>query len=183
MSKAKAKLSEVNVKIGGPDLLVVEGKWRADESEQQAAWEMYVELVTRISVAELGRDEGLLREALSSLHSLFETTRGILRSYGPGVARPKRKGGLSFGYIAVAVLNTALRPLLAKWHPELLNYENARPNDISPLEHERAWEHHDTLRQELAKIRLCLTQYANLLGQVAGVQPLVPDTDAQPKEQ
>jgi len=59
---------------------------------------MYVELVTRISVAELRHGEGLLHEALSSLYSLFDTTREILREYGPSIARPKGKDNISFGY-------------------------------------------------------------------------------------
>jgi hypothetical protein len=60
---------------------------------------MYVELITRISVVELKPGEGLLREALSSLYTLFDTTRMILRKYGPSVAQPKGKDKLSFGYL------------------------------------------------------------------------------------
>ena len=41
---------------------------------------MYIELVTRIAVIELRPEEGLLREALSSLYSLFDTTRKIFTS-------------------------------------------------------------------------------------------------------
>jgi hypothetical protein len=34
--------------------------------EREAAWEMYVELVTRVTVVPLGADRGLVREALTS---------------------------------------------------------------------------------------------------------------------
>lgn len=111
---------KVSLKLG---LLDIGGEWQPDNAEENAAWEMYVELVTRISVAELKPDEGLLREALTSLYSLFGTTRDILRRYGPGITRGKDNGTISFGYIAVAVLNGALRPLLATWHPRLTAYE------------------------------------------------------------
>jgi hypothetical protein len=105
-------IRSVNVGLSiGP--FQIGGEWRPDEAEELAAWEMYVELVTRISVAELRDGEGVLREALTSLYSLFGTTREILRRHGPTIARGKNKGQLSFGYIAVAVLNGALRPLLA----------------------------------------------------------------------
>ena len=83
-----ATLKTVGVKIGLP-FGSVEGTWEADEAQQQAAWEMHVELVTRISIIPLGRDEGLLREALSSFHSLFGTTREILRRNGPAVANAR----------------------------------------------------------------------------------------------
>ena len=64
----------------------IKGKWKPDQQEKNAAWELYVELVTRISVVELKKSEGILREALNSLYSLFPTTRQVLRKYGPSIA-------------------------------------------------------------------------------------------------
>ena len=154
-------------------IIEVGGEWSPDDAEERAAWEMYVELVTRISVAELKPDEGLLREALSSLHSLFETTREILRRYGPGIAQGKNGGTLSFGYIAVAVLNGALRPLLATWHPRLESYEATRPPSASRSEHEAAWTHAEALRLELNRTRLVLLDYAQLLADAVGAPSLL----------
>jgi hypothetical protein len=98
--EAMPKLTSVKVALNIPYLGGIEGTWEPDETEQRAAWDMYVELVTRISVVELRPGEGLLHEALSSLYSLFETTRKILREYGPSIARPKGGNELSFGYLA-----------------------------------------------------------------------------------
>jgi hypothetical protein len=168
-----AKLTSVKVSIKLPYIGGIEGMWEPDKSEREAAWEMYVELITRISVAELQPDEGLLREALSSLYSLFESTRKILREHGPSVAQPKSDDGISFGYLAVAILNTILRPLLSKWHPLLKDYEDKRPADISSVGYERKWEHYNELRAELKKVRGTLKEYANLLAQVAGVPALI----------
>lgn len=168
-----AKLSKVKVSLKLPYIGGVEGTWEPDEDEQKAAWEMYVELITRISVAELKPDEGLLREALSSLYTLFNTTRNILRKYGPSVAQPKGKDNLSFGYLAVAILNTVLRPVLAKWHPLLLDYESTKESDISPVEHERKWDKNEELRGVLNDVRNVLIKYANLLAQVTDVPSLI----------
>lgn len=167
-----AKFTGVKVSLTLPFIGGVEGTWKPDESERNAAWEMYVELITRISVVELKSDEGLLREALSSLYTLFGTTRTILRKYGPSIAQPKGKDDLSFGYLAVAILNTVLRPVLAKWHPMLLDYESTRSGSVSPLEHERAWDKHDELRQVLNDVRGILIEYTDLLAQVTEVPPL-----------
>ena len=168
-----AKLSSLKVNLTLPYIGGVEGTWEPDEHERTAAWEMYVELVTRISVAELRPGEGSLREALSSLHSLFDTTREILRQHGPAVAQPKGKGRIWFGLLSVAILNSVLRPFLAKWHPLLLDYENKKDSSVSPLEHERRWSEAEKLGQELNKVRLILIPYANLLAQVADVQSLI----------
>lgn len=167
------KLTSVKVSLKLPFIGGVEGTWEPDESEGKAAWEMYVELITRISVAELKPTEGLLREALSSLYTLFDTTRKILRKYGPSVAQPKGKGKLSFGYLAVVILNTVLRPILAKWHPLLLDYESTRESSVSSLEHERQWDKNQELRRVLNDVRVVLVNYANLLAQVTDVPSLI----------
>jgi len=167
------QFTSVKVSLNLPYIGGVEGTWEPDKSERDAAWEMYVELITRISVAELKSDEGLLREALSSLHTLFGTTRAILRKYGPSIAQPKGEGDLSFGYLAVAILNVVLRPVLAKWHPLLLDYESTRSASGSPLDHEREWDKHDELRQVLNDVRTNLIEYTNLLAEVAEVPPLI----------
>jgi len=173
MWNPNVQLSDIKVSLKLPFIGEVAGSWQPDESERKAAWEMYVELVTRISVVPLAPNEGLLREALSSLHSLFDTTRKILRSYGPAIAQPKNKGDLSFGYIAVAVLNTAIRPVLAKWHPLLLDYEAHKESSVSQAEWEAKWGRNEELRETLEKTRVVLTDYANLLADVANVPSLI----------
>jgi len=176
-----AKFTSVKVNIKLPYIGGVEGTWEPDESERKAAWEMYVELITRISVAELRPEEGLLREALSSLHTLFDTTRKILRKYGPSIAQPKGKNILSFGYLAVTILNVVLRPVLAKWHPLLLDYENTKETFVSPVEHEQKWDKNEELRKVLNDVRDILIQYANLLAQVANVPSLIIQRTHYPK--
>lgn len=167
------QFKEVKVSLNLPYVGGVEGTWQPDESETNAAWELYIELITRISVAELKPDEGLLREALTSLYNLFGITRDILREYGSSVARPKNDGYISFGYLAVAILNAVLRPVLSKWHPLLLDYEATKPDSISPFEYEKKWDKNKALREELNRVRLILFQYADLLAEVANVPSLV----------
>lgn len=151
------------------------GTWAPDENERKAAWEMYIELVTRTSVVELGPEEGYLREGLYSLYSLFDTTRSILRKYGPEVAQPNEGGDLTFGHLAVGVLNYVLRPVLAKWHPLLEDYEATREPTTSRLEHEGRWEHNAKLREILQGVRKPLSDYADVLADVAGVVPFGGD--------
>jgi hypothetical protein len=174
-------LKSLSMSLGLPfGLGGISGTWEPSEAERNAAWEMYVELITRISVEELSPGEGSLREALTSLYSLFETTRNILRNYGPGVAMPSVGTELSFGKIAVTVLNKALRPLLTKWHPELAHYESLRPEGTSPIEHERNWDRAEELRSDLNEVRGSLRAYASYLGEVADVPSLVDEKPRRP---
>jgi TIR domain len=166
------KMTEINVELGIPYIGKITGMWKPDADEQAAAWELYIELVTRVPVAALASDEGLLREALSSLYAIFTITRDILRKHGPLIAKPKQGGELSFGYIAIAVLNNVLRPILAKWHPLLLDYEHTRDPSVSVFEHERDWEKNAELRHDLDAARTVLVTYAAILADVAGIPPL-----------
>jgi len=164
----------------------ISGTWEPNDAERLAAWELYVELMTRVAVVPLGAGEGLLREALTSLYSLFASTRDILRRHGPTVAEPKPDGQYNFGYLAVVILNCVIRPFLAHWHPLLQEWEASRPANRSRAEHEQAWPYIAQLRAELDDTRAILTQYAALLAAACGVPDLSaampkPVTDSDPQ--
>lgn len=162
----------IQVDLQSQQVARISGIWEVDDVQARAAWELHVEMVTRISVIELRPHEGLLREALSSLYSIFDSTRAILRKYGPEVARSGTENNLSFGYLAVTMLNSLVRPVLAEWHPLLLDHESLRDDDESPLQHERAWGKSQELRDVLRELRHELAQYAELLGQASGASLL-----------
>lgn len=140
--------------------------WEADPTEQNAAWELYIELVTRVAVQSLDAQQGTAREALNSLYSLFGSTREILRKYGPRVGASRE----SVGGIAIAVLNQGLRPFLSKWHPRLQAWEARKNDNLSPQEHEKTWEQEPAIRTELEKLRQELATYAHALAVISGVE-------------
>ena len=141
-------------------------EWQADPTERNAAWSLYIELVTRIAVQELEIDQGTVREAMNSLYSLFGSTREILKAAGPDVGASHD----SVGGIAISVLNNGLRPFLSKWHPFLQTWEAKRPADLSPKDHEENLIEESQIRSELAALRIDLEKYANALAEIAGVK-------------
>ena len=167
------KLVDVKLDLKVPGIGGIAGTWEPDESEVRAAWELYVEMVTRTPLGGISSQEGSLREALDSIYSLFDTTRGILRESGPVVARPKSGRKLSFGYLAVSMLNRVLRPLLTEWHPKLRAWERNNPH-----RDESEWEGRSDFLKALDEVRLQLRQYANLFAEVADVPELIVDGDA-----
>ncbi len=140
--------------------------WKVDTTQKKAAWSLYVELVTRIAVQPLEVDQGLVREAMNSLYSLFSTTREVLKVAGPDVGASRD----SVGGIAIAVLNNGLRPFLSKWHPLLQAWEARRPVGVSPKEHEQGWSEEAAARRELEALRVGLEEYAHALATIAGVE-------------
>ena len=65
------KLVNVKLDLKLPGIGGIAGTWEPDESEVRAAWELYVEMVTRTPLGGFSSQDGSLREALDSIYSLF----------------------------------------------------------------------------------------------------------------
>jgi hypothetical protein len=157
-----AVLKEVTVSL---PFGIGSASWEADPTERRAAWELYIELVTRVATQPIHHDEGLLRESFNSLYTLFGSTRDILKKAGPDVGISHK----SVGGIAILVLNKGLRPFLSKWHPKLLEWEGKRAVDTSLKEHEIEWDSVQECWHELDDLRSNLEIYAKTLAEIAGV--------------
>ncbi len=123
-----------------------------DDSDKKAAWEMYVELLTRITTQSLNIEDGDEDTALKSIHNLFPLTREILKKYGVG--------SIAFAKVAIVILNQVIRPFTAKWHK--LSIQGAFKEANCCIE----------FRQELEELREKLVTYARLLSDIAGVEDL-----------
>lgn len=123
-----------------------------DDTDKKAAWEMYVELLTRITTQSLNIEDGDEDTALKSIHNLFPLTREILKKYGVE--------SITFAKIAIVILNQIIRPFTAKWHK--LSIQGAFKETNRCIE----------FRQELEELREKLVTYARLLSDIAGVEDL-----------
>ncbi|MGW0736212.1 TIR domain-containing protein [Streptomyces sp. NPDC002851] len=135
--------------------------------ERSAAFDLQVELITRVGVQPLSPEQGSLREALTSLHTLFATTRDVLHRIAAETPVPHTLPAL-----AAALLNQHLRPFLSTWHPALHMHEATRPHGVSPVEHERAWPLAAEMRAALAELRAPLTATAESLAELCGIDLL-----------
>jgi len=125
---------------------------------EQVAWKLFVETVTRISTQRLDMNGGLVREALTSLYSLFASTRDILKQ-----SQPSRLTGTgpTVEQLAIAMLNTELRPFLTRWHPRLRRWEADHDDG------ETGWPDNDQCRSELAATQQRLQAYVLGFGKLA----------------
>ncbi|MFK5949297.1 MAG: hypothetical protein QM500_11075 [Methylococcales bacterium] len=130
----------------------LETEWEPQVKDSEAAWEMYVELLTRIATQPLPDDSGLESSALASVYSLFGITRGILREHG--------KDSIGFAKIAIIILNQVIRPFTARWHK--LSEEGAfQDSDQCAL-----------FRDELKVLQVSLGNYMGMLAEIAGVEEI-----------
>ncbi|MDP9830163.1 hypothetical protein [Kineosporia succinea] len=131
-------------------------------SNEGVAWKVFVQAATRVSVQPLDPEAGRVREALNSLYTLFQEVRGILLEARPS---PHTNCTQTVEHLAIAMLNKQLRPFMAKWHPRLLEWEQAHPG-----EPETAWPDNERCRDELLQMQAGLLEYVRGLGQLAGVR-------------
>jgi hypothetical protein len=165
MRKPKSVAIKLDLRI-----FSIEGIWEPNDVERLAAWELYVELITRISVVPL--HDGIAREALWSLYAIFGQAREILRRHGPEVAEAKRGGDYNLGYLIVMMLNFTIRPLLSYWHPELSAWEARRSPATSIKDHEDAWPQINNLRSQIVHAGTILSEYAAVLAKACGIPDL-----------
>lgn len=146
-----------SLKIKAPFL---EMEWKPQDEDKAAAWELYVELLTRIATQPLDEKHGDEKTALDSVYSLFPITRQVLKN--------NTRNCTEFTKIAIVVLNQVIRPFTAKWHR--LSIEGA----FSDVEKQKEF------RSELAQLQSVLTKYTKMLADMAGVEDLttLEDSDA-----
>ncbi len=143
------KWSMNSLRISAPFLNM---EWSPATSDKDAAWELYIELLTRITIQPLAMEDGDEQTALSSVHSLFGLTRSIIKTHGRECSE--------FTKIAIVVLNQIIRPFTSRWHQALLNGEFA---DKERCQHFRA---------ELEDLQKQLRNYTRMLAEMAGVEDL-----------
>ena len=140
-------LEKISLSAGGVGVEV-----SFQETDKDAAWELYIEMLTRIITQPLPAEVGDEKTALDSVFSLFPTTREILRRHG--------RKAIEFSKVAIPVLNQVVRPFTAKWHRESISGafdDPARRQDF---------------REELAMLQVELRNYNSLLSKIAGVEDL-----------
>jgi hypothetical protein len=140
-------LSSLKIKIP-----FLEGEFRPQDPDRAGAWELYVELLTRITTQYLPPEDGDEEAALQSVFVIFPLTREIMRRHGSGAAE--------FAKLAIPVLNQIIRPFTAKWHRHSLAgaFQNS----------ERCRE----FRDELAALQPRLRSYTRALADMAQVEDL-----------
>ena len=148
-SKWLEKCDMASLKISAPFLQM---EWNPSDPDKDAAWELYVELLTRITTQPLPDEDGDEEAALQSVYALFGLTRSIIKSHG--------RDCKEFTKIAIVVLNQIIRPFTAKWHKALV---------VGQLNNSEVCKE---FRGELNELQGKLRNYENMLSEMAGVESL-----------
>lgn len=131
---------------------ILDMDWSPQEVDKNAAWDIYIELLTRIATQPLADEDGIEQTALESISKLFDLTRNIIKAHG--------RDCVGFARIAIIILNQIVRPFTARWHK---------------LASEGAFEDPPQCRQfreELRELQDKLIRYSQMLAEISGVEDL-----------
>lgn len=131
---------------------ILEVELTFNNSDKLAAWEMYIELLTRVTTQHLEPKDGDEKAALNSVFSIFDITRNILKQHGPSC--------IEFTKIAIVILNQVIRPFTAKWHRKSIKGDFENQNSCYQF------------RQELLILQQNIRKYTKALSDIAGVEDL-----------
>lgn len=140
-------LSNLKIKLGW-----LEGEFSPRDPDRGASWELYIELLTRVTTQRLLPEHGDEKAALESIYSIFPLTREILRRHGSGAGE--------FAKLAIPVLNQVIRPFTAKWHRLSLAGSFADTTKCAEF------------RDELSALQPYLRGYTGALADMASVEDL-----------
>ena len=153
------RVKSAKVKIPAVGELEVE----ITDVHRAVGWNIFVEASTRIATQRLG-EEGFIREALTSLYGLFTIVRTELKRMSPSPL-PSKAGVYTVELYALRMLNDGLRPMLARWHPRLQQWEQTgRPEGEWPLA--------SLCRNDLEVTRMKASAYVHGLGAMLDVHDL-----------
>ena len=125
-------------------------EWKPQDEDKNAAWELYIELLTRITTQPLDDTHGDEATALKSIYAIFSLTREVIKKNG--------RHCIEFTKIAIIVLNQLIRPFTAKWHR--LSVQDAFSDESKCKE----------FRHELSQLQSILNVYTKMLGDMADVE-------------
>ncbi|MET9429064.1 hypothetical protein [Streptomyces sp. NPDC003036] len=155
--RRSAQLTEVRLVFLGNEM-----SFTTKADMRQAAQRMFFQAATRVATRPLEEGSGNLREALTSLKTLFDLYREPLEGY---TTPPPPAKGDSVYELALDILNFELAPFLAKWHPSLKDFEDRHPD-----QDESEWPQHAAFRVELSQLQERLKPYVIGLGEIAGIR-------------
>ncbi len=143
------------------------------DDDRQCAWELYTEIVTRLSVygrsnlkvtiEEQFKDE-LLDESLSSLYTFFQEMRGIMRKFPVGKIECVDEYHL--GRFICAIMVDILRPFLEKWQGPFrhwLDVETRKRPDDSPFLIQKNFQQINEMLEDWSNVRLIMQSVARTL--------------------
>jgi hypothetical protein len=131
---------------------IMDLEWNPSDPDKDAAWDLYIELLTRITTQPLPDEDGVEQTALTSIYDLFGLTRQTLKEHG--------RSCIEFSRIAVIVLNQIVRPFTSRWHRR--SEKDAFKSPEKRIE----------FRSELQALQIQLRNYTGLLAELANVEDL-----------
>jgi hypothetical protein len=172
LSKGSFSLNLGFVKLGG----------ELSEDDRQCAWELYVELSTRVAAVGKSRDTDctnfdgeLYIESLQSLYAFFQEARRIMRRFPVGKLGGDKHEHL--GLMISRIMSDVLRPFLEKWQVQYRHWwENESNPRLAPLERQKEFLLLAEFLEDWASVRWLMRELQRRLVKVYDLMDVVVES-------
>ena len=151
-------LDRIKIQGGKIKLPIGEINFDFKQPDKDAAWELYIELVTRVTTQELDEQAGDEIAALDSAYSIFKRSRELIIRSGFTC--------VEFAKLAVIVLNQVLRPFTSKWHP--IKEAGAFDSKSRKLSAAQKEAYRNEFRADLRELQANMRVYTAMLAELIG---------------
>ncbi|BCX47489.1 DUF2235 domain-containing protein [Haloferula helveola] len=125
--------------------------WSPSPADRELAWDLIVELKTRITTQKMKDEDGDDATALESYYKLFPHSREFFHRHGRSCSNSATL--ISF------FLNKHVRPFTGSWHPRVLKGELDGPDAV-----------HTEFRKEMEEVRLKMLELVEALEDLADIR-------------
>jgi len=150
------------------------------DEDRQCAWELYIELSTRVALVGKLFDDGcknfegeLYIESLASFYNFFQETRGIIRKFPVGRIEINQQNHL--GVIISRIMSDVMRPFLEKWQADYKHWWDNQSNPrLSPTERQNEYPKITDFLEDWSSVRWLMRKLQNELVEKYHLIDVVP---------
>jgi len=157
----KLEIDEAELGIGSQKI-----KFKANTTDMQVAYSLWIEMSTRTIGVAVDKEHDLVHEVYKSWYEFFGVCRSLLKNIP--ITKYKHRETVKIVEIAIAVLNSEIRPHLTKWQARYQRWYTAESTKeqnayVDPHQIQRHFPQYDELMSELCDVNEKLINYRGML--------------------
>ncbi len=142
-------------------------EFKAQREDRRIAWEIFVQIRTRIAAVDFRENEDSLLHINKSLYELFSFIRDKILSLPLKTVTRDKNGNLVEFYLAI--LNDGIRPFLTKWHISVSHFhEKMKDSGKSAIEIDKEFlEKNPSILGDVKSLNQRMKKFASVLHRIA----------------
>jgi hypothetical protein len=157
-------------------------EFKAQEEDRKIAWEIFVQIRTRIAAVEFKKGEDSFKDVNVSLFALFTLIREKILGLSLKTVTKDKDGNLVELYFSI--LNHGIRPYLTKWHIPVSHFhERQKDSGKSEIEIDKEFLiSNPEIIEDIQTLNFKMKRFAEVLHKIAKGDDIEEKIEFQPNE-